>query len=431
LHNHRLSQLLKQTTTPHHIKVQKLPFFLALVDGTLSLSSVLAQLQAMSIVHGVAEEEAARAEPTPITACYLAQPSRASHLLADLATHAPLGTVRCPPKVASLAHQIADQLRAWRVKKPAAFTAAIYVLWGTTLGNWSHVPDVQRLLGGKDMLRYYRGYGSQTATKWGELTRALDGLDTTMDDRAEMQQAVARIFELLEQLFLELHPLADEAAQPSGFMLNPVAGTYPIPDDPVEIEASLAAARAYMDETPYIERRYGEKGRRYTESDTAWLATLCELPLAALLQQLNWIARLRAGYGMPTHVTERQVELLVDALLVARPDRADRYQKLRDAASEMKNVRLSRLNQQQTDELLEQFEREVSGLPDRLENCGILAISAVIDELAGTESSSRLNDWLLDPERFSPAWIAAVKTLERQTRERTSIRLTLPGSTAK
>ena len=56
---------------------------------------------------------------------------------------------------------------------------------------------------------------------------------------------------------------------------NPEAGDHVISVDPAEQSAAAAAIRASWREFPYYARRYGERGWRFSLSDTGWLQTLC------------------------------------------------------------------------------------------------------------------------------------------------------------
>ena len=65
---------------------------------------------------------------------------------------------------------------------------------------------------------------------------------------------------------------------------------------------------------PYYAERYGERGRRFTASDAAWLASLSGQTEAVVADQTLWLGRLLAVRGMPTMLLERQLEMLVEEL---------------------------------------------------------------------------------------------------------------------
>jgi len=56
--------------------------------------------------------------------------------------------------------------------------------------------------------------------------------------------------------------------------LNPEAGEHPISAHPGEQAAAEAATRLSWKEFPYYAKRYGERGWRFSLSDSGWLQTL-------------------------------------------------------------------------------------------------------------------------------------------------------------
>ena len=171
----------------------------------------------------------------------------------------------------------------------------------------------------------------------------------------------------------------------SASSLNPDAGNYPITDDPRELEAARLAGVRCLEEIPYVDRRYGERGRKYTHSDGAWLATLAACEKSAM-KQVFWLGRVLAGRGMPRYVLERHLELMVEELTRAVPDKD--YSKLSEAAAELKRERL---------EHVPRFDELAAGHPD-----GVLLVAAVADEKAGVERSvESLLEWFTDPSALA------------------------------
>jgi hypothetical protein len=145
-----ISRRLKESISARHQRMETLPFFLELVDGQLPFAAYVLQLQAMAMIHSVTEEAVTRAAEQapgdPLWALFLQQPSRSEHLVSDLEA---IGVDELPssPLVVSRVSEIAAAIRAFRLAEPLALRATVYLLWGTTLGNTFHVPDVERLLG--------------------------------------------------------------------------------------------------------------------------------------------------------------------------------------------------------------------------------------------------------------------------------------------
>lgn len=167
--------------------------------------------------------------------------------------------------------------------------------------------------------------------------------------------------------------------------INPDAGNYPITDDPRELEAARLAGERCLREIPYVDQRYGEKGRRYTYSDGAWLATLASCEKTAM-KQVYWLARVLAGRGMPRYVLERHLELMVEELTRAVPEKD--YSLLGEAAARLRAERL---------EQIPAFDELAREHPE-----GKLLVAAVADERAGVERSvESLLEWFSQPEALA------------------------------
>lgn len=162
--------------------------------------------------------------------------------------------------------------------------------------------------------------------------------------------------------------------------INPAAGNYPITDDPRELEAARIACERCLEEIPYVDRRYGERGRLYTYSDGAWLATLASCEKTAM-KQVFWLGRVLAGRGMPRWILERHIEIVVEELVKAVPDRD--YSRLTEAAEQLRSERLAHMPD---------FDRLAAEHPE-----GRLLVAAVSDERAGVERSvEALLEWFTD-----------------------------------
>ena len=73
--------------------------------------------------------------------------------------------------------------------------------------------------------------------------------------------------------------------------INPEAGSHAVPDNWIELKAALDAARDCREMYPYYDARYGERGKRFCDSDAAWLAALVELPASEIIAQVEWVQR--------------------------------------------------------------------------------------------------------------------------------------------
>src|SRR4051812_28593243 len=71
---------------------------------------------------------------------------------------------------------------------------------------------------------------------------------------------------------------APGGAQPVAAALNPEAGHHAVTTDPRELRAALRAGEQTQRRFGYYEQRYGERGRAFTRSDSAWIVTVTGEP---------------------------------------------------------------------------------------------------------------------------------------------------------
>jgi hypothetical protein len=202
-------------------------------------------------------------------------------------------------------------------------------------------------------------------------------------------------------------------------MLNPEAGDHPVPQDLRALQAAVAAAVKCHDEFPYFNERFKERGRDFAKSDAAWLATLVDLPESQVISQVEWLGRVLGNRGIPRLTLERQLILLQEELAMSWPERAQDFRILREAAGMLERERFQLLPEGRFLDLVRAFQLATDGEQGgSYKGTGALIVSAVCDEAAGIPRAvDSLRPWLCEPERFSPAWIAAVVSTLEQARE--------------
>jgi hypothetical protein len=214
----------------------------------------------------------------------------------------------------------------------------------------------------------------------------------------------------------ELPDHVGTGARPTADSLNPQAGSHAITSDPRELRAALRAGERTWQRFPYYEARYGERGRRFTASDSAWIATLPGRPQAAVNRQVLWLGTLLASRGMPRWLLEVHLRHLREELAVAVPERRAAYDALGRAADLLRDLRRRYLRDEAFESLNADFEAQVGpAWRARLPETGRLLAAAVVDEHDGIEAAvSSLEPWLTDSERFPPDWVEAVRaTLDK------------------
>ncbi|WP_433935321.1 hypothetical protein AB3662_11445 [Sorangium cellulosum] len=204
----------------------------------------------------------------------------------------------------------------------------------------------------------------------------------------------------------------------AGHPLNPEAGSTPVPDDPREVAAALRAGELSLELTPYYGFRYGERGRRFTRSDSAFLVTLATHPRPVVERQILWLAGLLSNRGMPSVLLEHHLRVLHRVLCRAIPRRAASYDRLTEAAGLLLEARRAHLPDEACRALSRSFVREAGLPPTRLAlGTGWLLAGAVADEGSGIRSAvSSLASWFTDPELFPPRFVSAVQSTVAEAR---------------
>ena len=168
--------------------------------------------------------------------------------------------------------------------------------------------------------------------------------------------------------------------------------------DPRELAAAERAGQRSWAAWAYYERRYGERGRQFTRSDSAWSATLPGLPASVVERQLRWLGTLLAARGMPRLLLEEHLRVLHEELVAAVPERALEYASLLAAANGLRVEREAFVPAS----VLRTFE---TGFHDLLQRpteddlgADVLIAAAVADERAGVPRAvASLLEWLADP----------------------------------
>jgi hypothetical protein len=229
-----------------------------------------------------------------------------------------------------------------------------------------------------------------------------------MTDRDDAQDADELIEEVVASATDE-----SQRAQPVA-ALNPEAGHHVVTTDPRELGAALRAGLQTQRRFRYYERRYGERGRAFTRSDSAWIVTLAEEPRGVAESQLRWLGALLAARGMPRWLLETHLQALNAELVASVPGKKESYDVLLRVAEVFRDERLSHLDEATSFELATTFDRRVGATASReLPEAGALIVAAVADERVGMHRAvASLLEWLADPARFSEEWVkTAIETV--------------------
>lgn len=428
-----LMEELKAATFMAHARLQTTPFFEALAACQLPLESYVGQLRALSAIHGVIEQAIASCSEPRVVAVWRKDMAKLPLLARDLHYFEPRMVADLREAV-GVALETAAAMRLRAVEQPLALLGWTYVLEGSTLGATVVRPLVARalVLTGEEGLAYLHGYGAAVHEHWAQYGQRMNALSLTSAERGRIVGAAGDAFAALDALFQRLYPFLPESKTFLVTAINPEAGRHPVPADAREVEAAIRAGDICWQRFPYFEQRYGERGLRFARSDAAWQATLCGYPPPQILQQVRWLGRVLAGRGMPTLLLQVQLEILVEELVAAIPERRAGYEKLLPAAADLHATRCRHLTDACVDAIAAEFDRATGQQwSARLPHTGALLCAAVADELEGNENAvDNLCPWLTDSARFPAAWIAAVQACLARARRQAADGATAAASQA-
>jgi heme oxygenase len=415
-----LSSRLREAVRSGHERIETLPFFVALASRSLPVERYVDQLRAMAIFEATLERAVRTADHPAIVSARDASPSRLGALLADLASFDRRGPLPDDPASAAPALSLSRAILLLSADRPAALLGPLYVSRGMTLGNLVHLEDARACSGGGGAA-WYEGHGSETGPIFRRFCTILDELDLAADDAVAAVAAAVDGIEALERVHAALDPAARPSRRFLATTLNPEAGSHEVPGDPAVLAAALRAGERCLHEIPYFLERYGERGRRFTGSDAAWLASLNDLPTGDVSDQVAWLASVLSRKGMPSLLLERQLLLLDEELRTSGLAREGST--LGRAARDLADRRNAALPEAIASGLAAVFVASCGHGRDeaRLEAARIL-LAAVADEatgLAGTMEA--VSEWYRS-SRFPDSWNDAVDVLLRDSLSATVVR---------
>lgn len=416
----RIMERLRAETRDVHRHAEGLAFFTALEAGTLPLASYVGLLHALGIIYDVFEREMLHAQQHLIAAVWDDSLRKLPLIQRDLAYFQPQNPPAAP--VAALRAQLlAQSIRQRGSADPGALLGYLYVLEGSTLGGLVLRDQVARAFGLRDSngLAYLSSYERATKAHWREFGQCMERTQPGSIEQQQMIDAAHEMFTGIGRIIEALYPFDAQPPRDLVRVLNPEAGAHPLPNDPRELQAALRAGERSWREFPYYEWRYGQRGERFTRSDSAWLVTLSDHPQTMVEQQVLWLGRVLAARGMPQWMLERHLEMLHEELIAAVPEKQAAYARLQRAAQTLHDLRRLHIGDDLFQSLMAEFDRRVgSEWSARLPWTGGLLAAAVADEKSGVvQAVPSIEGWMTDPERFPTAWVEAVQTTIRRARE--------------
>lgn len=413
---------LRSETEEHHRRIEALPFFDALLAGALPVRAYVGLLKAMAVVNGVLESALDSADHPVLASVWREDLRKLPLLQADLASLHGQDTADIIPATERTL-ELAATMREWTAARSVALIGSLYVLEGSMLGAQVLRPKVAQMLGatGNAGLAYLSAYEGEVADHWRDFRRRMNAVPLTEAECQCIVEGARATFDGIGRIVAALYPFEEGPARYHAGALNTDAGMHRVACDPRELLAALEAGERSWGAYPYFEWRYGERGRRFTRSDSAWLVTLSDMKPEIVHQQVRWLGHLLSVRGMPRLLLEHHLGNLHEALVLAVPERRSRYDKLAGAAADLAELRRRHIDEQAFRSLAEAFDERVGHTwSARLKGTGRILLSAVADEKAGIEQAvESLEGWMTDPSRFPERWITAVRDTLARARART------------
>ncbi|MBD3223816.1 MAG: hypothetical protein GF313_03755 [Caldithrix sp.] len=403
---------LRDEAMPMHRALSDLPYIKALMSHQLTLPSYVNALRALAVIHSVLEEEIEEADSGAVRAVWSDDLRKYPLLQSDLAFFGPraVGDVT---EALDAAVEVTKSIRHIRLDRPVALLGYVYVLEGITLGHRLHMPDITTTFRLKDLdgYRYVNSYGESVHRHWDEFSAKMNAALCDPGEQEAVLEGARELFHSLKGIYTQLYPLDLSKQSRHVTRINPEAGVHPIPERDDEIEAALAASQRGWEAFPYYAARYGERGKRFSDSDTCWLVTLTRLDQESFTRQIDWIARVLASRGMPSIMLEETLRYLEQELRSLAPPDGASYALLGEAANSFRDARLSAMSDQSAREHIVRFERATAGCDGAIGRVGELLVCAATDEANGMDNAiESLRSWLADRDRFGEAWCTSVES---------------------
>jgi heme oxygenase len=441
-------QRLRAATDPLHRELEATPFFAALAGGEapgggaagdagagagaggdeageVALRSYAGHLEAMRVIYRALEALRPGDIPFPLSALDDDLTSLGDRLPAPGAGgFAPVARVR--------AQLLAHHLRVLAHRDPRALLGAAYVLEGAGLGARILHPRAVHLFtsaaGEEGGASWLGALAARGPSAWRAFLPELEAAGGDQGAEEAITEAARDTFGHLASVARALHPLQEVPERDrEGLVLrelNPLAGVHPVPREAEVLDAALRAGERSWEAWPYYEARYGERGRAFTRSDSAWLVTLASLPRERAVEQIVWLADLLSHRGMPRILMEEHLRILHEELSSESPSSlegsGDPWRLLLDAAELLEGRRLAVLSERESRGIERRFRARVPAeVACRIPGAGRLLAAALADEADGLPAAVQaLEKWLADPERFPDAWVAEVGRTIRAVRKR-------------
>lgn len=404
-----LSLLQKEVVSLNKRSLQ-FPFISDIEKKDLPIESFVGHLRALAIIYGTLENQLSKLNEPEIKSLLRDYQPKLPFILSDL-EYMNAHTVKDIIPCINHALHVADKILLHALKSPYKLLGFLFLLDATTN---SELAFNQKLSAKLKTLVEKRNdhtflFNQKYHSIWDELT--FESLPSLPSE--EIVSAAKELSSLLISIYEKLYPIDEKFLGNHITALNPEAGNFPIPTNPLEIEAAIEAGMICWNEFSFYEKRYGERGKRFTISDSVWLVTLHQLPFDLAFNQVMWLAKYLANRGMPVITMEYHLKYLYQELVKRIPKNEPNYKTLLDVSEQLKKLRTDKISDavfEKSNALFLETCIQFNVKDPMLQNTGLLIASSVAEGKNGmNESMVNFKTWLKNPELFSLNWIQAIE----------------------
>jgi heme oxygenase len=406
-----LPEALKLATSPAHERLESTQFIKALHGGELSKVPVVNFMRALSIIHAVLERSVGMVlDPVLIPFLKDIEP-KLPFLMNDLRKSSVASTMTIGPAIQQALGFGSDILK--NSDDPCFLLGVLYVLEGSQNGGtilkkiYAHCLELPL-----EDLTYFGCYGPRTASVWKSFVEKLNSLSLKKEDLNKVVNAAVLSFEWLEKIISALYPFSEESLAFHISTINPEAGDHSIPQDPRKIEVALRAGQKAWKKFAYLEQRFGERGKRFTSSDSCWLLSLCDSPPEIIKKRLSWLRTILSSRGIPSIILECHIMELRNELMATSGETSE-ASSYNPFLTSLRVEREKLIDQKEEQDLIANYNSlfhlstgfKVPSPADLLASCWIDEKSGIKGSLGATLS------WFTDIKRFSADWIRLANLL--------------------
>lgn len=396
--------------------LEGIPFVEALRAGTVTRVGYVAYLRQLAVLHAFVERTVRDfARVAPGLATILAASPRPYSLLLDDLELFRLEVVRDVLEASKVGPRLVQTLMARLAMVPISLAGCI---WALETLRFRDLPTER--IAASLQLHDRRGVAFIDAARTpphSATERFENALDEQLADPASLDaacQSAAEVHESVADALRLLEPIDAGSLGVHVTSLNPEGGDHPITQDPMEVEAALRATDHCFSMHGYFPDRFGMRGRRFTDSDGAYLLHLTDVDEGPRTERIEFVRKLMAARGMPSWHLQSYLELLADEATRRCPDRRARYDLLRAHARRIDAESRALIPLDAVHHLIDEFVRKTFDEREdsQARNLARVVVEAAVDEAQGHKKAvSSVCSWVADPKRFSPRWIEAVDQL--------------------